>query len=152
MATDMLLLFIHSHLVLTSLPRLLPPHPGGPDYKCDKDTEFSCKTNYRCVPLWARCDGMNNCIDNSDEEGCGEHLSSTLLPSCCHGRSYLAHIVWLLLFCLLLLPQTEAVTCDPLGDFRCDNHRCIPIRWQCDGNNDCGDGSDERGCCESRCH
>lgn len=46
--------------------------PVGPDYKCDEETEFSCKTNYRCVPQWARCDGTNDCIDNSDEEGCGQ--------------------------------------------------------------------------------
>lgn len=45
--------------------------PVGPDYKCD-DTEFPCETNYRCIPQWARCDGTNDCIDNSDEKGCGE--------------------------------------------------------------------------------
>lgn len=58
---------------LLFMPLFLPP--VGPDYKCDEHTEFSCKTNYRCVPQWARCDGTNDCIDNSDEEGCGQSLS-----------------------------------------------------------------------------
>lgn len=62
--------FFVSHTSSSHVP--LPPSlPGGPDYKCDEDTEFSCKTNYRCIPQWARCDGTNDCIDNSDEQGCG---------------------------------------------------------------------------------
>lgn len=90
---------IRSHLTLTSLSPFLPPHPGGPDYKCDKETEFSCRTNYRCVPLWARCNGMNDCIDNSDEEGCGEHLFFYSITSFMSPQSsYPAHIVWMLLF------------------------------------------------------
>lgn len=47
----------------------------GPDYKCD-DTEFSCRTNYQCIPQWARCDGADDCVDKTDEQGCGMCASS----------------------------------------------------------------------------
>lgn len=55
-------------LILTLLP---PAFPVSSVHNCDNHTEFSCKTNYRCIPQWAVCNGVDDCRDNSDEQGCG---------------------------------------------------------------------------------
>ena len=31
-------------------------------------------------------------------------------------------------------------------EFSCLNDMCVPLALQCDGHDDCGDGSDEVGC------
>ena len=41
--------------------------------------------------------------------------------------------------------------CPNSWDFTCDNQRCIPKSWVCDGDNDCLDGSDEKQNCTQPC-
>lgn len=37
------------------------------------------------------------------------------------------------------------IVCDE-NQFECANSKCIPITYICDGENDCGDSSDEQEC------
>ena len=48
-------------------------------------------------------------------------------------------------FCYMHLIQTfyvAARTCIPY-EFQCNNSLCLPLLWRCDGDEDCGDHSDE---------
>ena len=44
------------------------------------------------------------------------------------------------------IPQHK---CDE-HQFGCGNGHCIPLSWQCDGRDDCGDNTDEQTCGMSR--
>ncbi|KAM4859286.1 low-density lipoprotein receptor-related protein 2 [Thomomys bottae] len=114
---------------------------------------FACN-NGKCVPNFYRCDGVDDCHDNSDEHQCGA-LNNTCSPSaftCVHGGQ--------------CIPRqwhcdrhndcadgsdeqncpTYAPTVCPQTYFTCDNNHCITKSWVCDTDNDCGDGSDEKNC------
>ena len=39
------------------------------------------------------------------------------------------------------------ITCGP-KEFKCGNDKCVSAQWKCDGQDDCGDNSDEAQCAE----
>jgi len=134
----------------------------NPDaFPCDADilklslNTFSC-TNGLCIDNIYRCDGEDNCGDNSDETeaacedfNCGPGLFqcySTALTQCilepykCDGHNDCDD-------------GSDEINCPSQGScdtnefFQCHlGGKCIPLRNVCDRETDCLDGSDEYNC------
>jgi len=57
----------------------------------------------------------------------------------------------LIIFAVVLIIYISKVQGCGSRQFTCDNGACIPISWQCDDENDCEDGSDEKDCSIKSC-
>ncbi|XP_077472512.1 low-density lipoprotein receptor-related protein 2a isoform X9 [Stigmatopora argus] len=134
------------------------PSSEPPTLQCGANS-FSCG-NGKCVPNTYRCDGVDDCYDNSDETHCGIN-NATCSPSaftCANQRCVPAS--WRCDSHNDCLDDSDEADCPtrvpgtcPANQFLCSNHRCIPLSWRCDTDNDCGDGSDEADChLSSTCH
>ena len=83
---------------------------------------------YHCIPARWRCDGDVDCENGEDEHNCPSVTFSTVLP----------------------FPPSAYATCSNT-QFTCTDFACIHQAWQCDGDVDCSDGSDEKGCGSVTC-
>ncbi|XP_013773508.1 low-density lipoprotein receptor-related protein 2-like isoform X2 [Limulus polyphemus] len=100
----------------------------------------------RCISIMWRCDGKNDCRDESDEKNCPPFFCKVGQFQCQNNQT-----------CISRLQvcdgnndcgdNSDEKYCNlPCGEhsIKCnDTGRCVPQSWQCDGDDDCSDGSDE---------
>ncbi|KAK9294716.1 hypothetical protein QLX08_010779 [Tetragonisca angustula] len=128
-------------------PPISQPWPGWATEsprKCDPSREMRCDDG-QCVLLRRKCDNIFDCLDGSDERGCG--VCTPAEWKCASGE------------CIAEIERCDNVThcadgsdefgcvneC-PAGMFRCNDGLCVDSKKRCDGRRHCLDGSDEINC------
>ena len=110
-------------------------------FGCPEET-FTCN-NKKCISESLKCDGKNDCGDNTDEvEGCCDFTCKN--HKCIHHNAICNGIDDCGDF-------SDEENCKDIqgccmclkNQFLCHNKKCIPENWRCNGIDDCGDQSDE---------
>ncbi|XP_066589021.1 sortilin-related receptor-like [Prorops nasuta] len=131
-------------------PGDVPPNPNSTCPRVAstcKHSQFPCK-NGVCVPKFWKCDGDNDCGDNSDEDQCNRSSCSPNNFECDNSKCIPKY--WVCDLDKDCKDGTDEKNCTYTNctesQFKCDNGRCISKRWTCDGEDDCRDGTDEKNC------
>ncbi|XP_069038773.1 ST14 transmembrane serine protease matriptase a isoform X2 [Lepisosteus oculatus] len=103
--------------------------------------KFRCR-NTRCVAQALRCDGWDDCGDNSDELKCTcEKDQLQCKNSLCKPKFWMCDGV------NDCGDNSDEAACEcKSGEIKCRNGKCLSEKKKCDGSDDCGDGTDESEC------
>lgn len=125
------------------------------EFRCGKD-QFACG-NQLCIPENWRCDGEDDCGDNSDEKNCPVRHCDLSTNFACKTVDRCIPLRWVCDFADDCGDNSDEPancaqrTCSE-NEHACGNGHCIPMRWRCDRDKDCNDGSDERNCGNKTCN
>ncbi|CAH1974934.1 unnamed protein product [Acanthoscelides obtectus] len=123
--------------------------------------QFSCR-NDKCIPILARCNGNDDCGDNSDEEHCDLYLCEEPHFFKCKNARCISKVF----VCdgdNDCIDYSDEQNCESFveqlnnssshcgaTEWQCEDKLCIPHEWVCNGVKDCLDGTDEVSGCEEQ--
>ncbi|XP_015708985.1 MAM and LDL-receptor class A domain-containing protein 1 isoform X1 [Coturnix japonica] len=103
-------------------PECMDGGPAKPQPPTCSSDQFPCVYMQQCLPLNAKCNGVEECLDGTDEMNCPSVTPTTVSPSSCKPTEFL-----------------------------CPSKGCIPALLKCDGVPDCPLNEDEIGCSITDC-
>ncbi|CAM1304488.1 HSPG2 (predicted) [Pycnogonum litorale] len=127
------------------------PEPVIPACKAN---EFRCISDGRCVTSAQRCDGINQCSDNSDEANCDTTVEPTTAAPCGFVCQTTGQCIDQEEKCdgIRNCPDgsdeydCDTKDCDATENFECDDGSCIDLSSLCDGIKHCPNNEDESNC------